>query len=358
MVITMRTNQDIAEKALLHARKYILAGSTHPDNNDCDLNMRRQLYSAVQAIRSECVRDINIISADKGREALKLFKKSIELCKKFSIGNCFEFSLMALEYVLHSSPDTYAEVYKIKGGDHIFLVIGRSRDSDPADPSTWGADAIICDPWSNKIYAASRYLSELKAYFFKQVADDRQLFDNFIEDFNSTHHRLAPHPYMNTDYIKQHMPSEDIQAILARYKEKNERFLKGLCQLMTELDKISARLVLLYGKDDQKYVIIQQKLNLARGLVESLRHTIEQEDASTAIYGEVEQHLEQALRCKLKFFSTSLQLSAEEKSTLNRHRNTCWGFFFAPKTARDAHQSIHKANQIMNGLCKDAPFRG
>ena len=146
------------------------------------------------------------------------------------------------------------------------------------------------------------------------------------------------------------MPGEDIQAILARYKEKNERFLKGLCQLMTELDKISARLVLLYGKADQKYLIIQQKLNLARGLVESLRHTIEQEDASTAIYGEVEQHLEQALRSKLKIYRTSIQLSAEENSTLNRHRNTFWGFFSTPKTASYARQSIHEANKIVNSL--------
>ena len=58
----MSINKDMAQKALLHARKYILLGSTHPSNNDCDDQMRSQLYLAVQAIRNECMSQINTLN--------------------------------------------------------------------------------------------------------------------------------------------------------------------------------------------------------------------------------------------------------------------------------------------------------
>lgn len=37
-------------------------------------------------------------------------------------------------------------------GNHTFIVLGRDEKSDPNDYTTWGNDAIICDPWAEKQY--------------------------------------------------------------------------------------------------------------------------------------------------------------------------------------------------------------
>lgn len=43
-----------------------------------------------------------------------------------------------------------AERFELSNASHQFVVIGRKKGSDPKDPSTWGPDAMICDPWIAK----------------------------------------------------------------------------------------------------------------------------------------------------------------------------------------------------------------
>jgi hypothetical protein len=39
--------------------------------------------------------------------------------------------------------------------DHNYVVIGRIAGSNDSDVSTWGKNAVVCDPWSNKAYPAA-----------------------------------------------------------------------------------------------------------------------------------------------------------------------------------------------------------
>jgi hypothetical protein len=55
------------------------------------------------------------------------------------------------------------DIYRILGGDHCFLVIGRDLNSDPSDPETWGPHTMICDPWSKKSFPVSE-LYKLQNY--------------------------------------------------------------------------------------------------------------------------------------------------------------------------------------------------
>lgn len=52
------------------------------------------------------------------------------------------------------------EAEKVVLSDHCMVVVGRKADSDPDDISTWGENAVICDPWARKIYAASTFAEE------------------------------------------------------------------------------------------------------------------------------------------------------------------------------------------------------
>ena len=45
--------------------------------------------------------------------------------------------------------------------DHAFVVIDRKVGSDVKDISTWGDTAVVCDPWDEKVYAASEIPSKM-----------------------------------------------------------------------------------------------------------------------------------------------------------------------------------------------------
>ena len=46
--------------------------------------------------------------------------------------------------------------------DHQFVVIDRLKDSKLECIETWGADAVICDPWSGKFYGCDAFFNQQK----------------------------------------------------------------------------------------------------------------------------------------------------------------------------------------------------
>src|SRR5579872_4078194 len=123
------------------------------------------------------------------------FEETIEMTSKFSLGNCHELACQALDYILNHVPEVEAELYEIKKGDHIFLVLNRKRPSDPGDPGEWGESAVICDPWANKVYKATEYHTELKNFYRDMLGNNR------TEPLNRFH-KLAPFTCYNTKYFR------------------------------------------------------------------------------------------------------------------------------------------------------------
>lgn len=82
-----------------------------------------------------------------------------ELALKNHCGNCAEKSAVALTWLksVRVRPLDFMELGANNGIDHSFVVMGRVRNSVASQPSTWGADAVVCDPWHNQgeVYAAS-----------------------------------------------------------------------------------------------------------------------------------------------------------------------------------------------------------
>ena len=71
-------------------------------------------------------------------------------------GDCFYQTSCAYVYLLeHSVPAV--EYYKMEDASHHFIVIGRSPESDPKNPKSWGEDAVICDPWASCCFPASDF---------------------------------------------------------------------------------------------------------------------------------------------------------------------------------------------------------
>ncbi len=69
-------------------------------------------------------------------------------------GNCDEQASLAFVFLRDrgNRPLDFMTV-----GDHAFVVLGRETGSDHTDYATWGPEAVVCDPWHEKVYAANNF---------------------------------------------------------------------------------------------------------------------------------------------------------------------------------------------------------
>ncbi len=314
----------IARAANKYARIQIREGSTQLQNNAYDLNKRLALKIAVEDIREASEEDRGFfLSIDF---TLRCFEQLIANCKKLSIGNCYELALMALHYMIKEHPDMNAEVYRIEGGDHVFLVIGRERDSDPNRPETWGDGAYICDPWSDNVYPAIEYLTKTKN--FHQLLSSDGSYTNHIEDFKPSKHKLFPIENLNTSYILGTITQSNT-ILLDVFSTLNESYLDLYDNLAVNLDKIAIRLKDKYGEDDPKYKIIKEKILMIRKITDELRENfnvhvqrIEGANSSNAYqsHKDLNDNLKQLTNTKLMKLRKSRTLSAKESVDLNVYR--------------------------------------
>lgn len=95
---------------------------------------------------------------------LNLFRKSsslgtldiaADLLLKLEGGYCRELSHLAKSEIESKFKNIKVEVVSLDY--HCLLVIGRKENSDPNDIETWGANAVMCDPWARKVYPASKF---------------------------------------------------------------------------------------------------------------------------------------------------------------------------------------------------------
>lgn len=151
---------------------------------------------------------------------------------KFSVGNCREMSGAAFAYLIQRNPfETKVDIYCIRSGDHEFLVLGRDKNSNPKDPSTWGPDAVICDPLLEKVYPAFKIYQELLD--FKRVDAS---FNPVLEPFNPQYQELCLVTSnlitaQDLRYLAENSPNNNVHISL--WKEDDEE----LQQLQTKLDR-------------------------------------------------------------------------------------------------------------------------
>ena len=69
-------------------------------------------------------------------------------------GNCQELASIAL-MELRQQGLSPVDLWRFTNRDHVFVMIGRAKAMNATDPLLWGGDAVICDPWMGKAYAAS-----------------------------------------------------------------------------------------------------------------------------------------------------------------------------------------------------------
>jgi len=92
--------------------------------------------------------------------------KVVGKVEKAGIGNCGEVAAVALAYLKAKGVTETLDYVNVLDGQsmnavvpHVIAVIGRGGDAqqDIGLPSTWSADAVICDPWDRVVYPAKDY---------------------------------------------------------------------------------------------------------------------------------------------------------------------------------------------------------
>lgn len=174
-MLTIKEVLSHAQEACDHARKQIYKGTTHiagvanaPDeyrgSKDVDeaLALREGIIATRELVELETD---NKNPLEKNAPYLAGFETAIEISSKYSLGNCIEYAYHAMDYILNHNVDINAEIFKIMRGDHFFLVLNRDPGSNRNNPETWGENAVICDPWQNKVYPAKDFQQQLKGYF-------------------------------------------------------------------------------------------------------------------------------------------------------------------------------------------------
>lgn len=345
MPVTLSILQ-IASMTLEYIRNLNIEGVTQIRTNSFPLQMQEYLQRELHDLRMEA-KSISFFDLELDK-ALISFEKTVALSNQKRVGNCYELAFLALDYMAIKFPLINAEVYRIVNGDHVFLVIGRNPDSDPSDPLQWGDNAYFCDPWSDKVYPAKDYLIQLQN--FKRKDDV-----NMVEPFNPEVHALEPLGDCNSAYIIQGHADAHLKEIENLYIEMNNDILQAVLDLITDFEKIAARLEIQYGTEDDKYLLIQSRIESFRFIAQDLRNNTRFEDFNLQ-YRELRTMLEAKLKNNFSDYHNSKDFSDAQIDILNEHRSkNLWGaicrFFEVPtKTTMESLEALQKTHDKITAI--------
>lgn len=321
-VITLEESLRIAREAKEYARTKIKKGSTQLENNQLPETYYHFLLRGVSDMRDAKTDDIsNSYSLDplEPNAIVIRYEHSIASSTKYSLGNCEELAFQALDYILDQVPITInAEVYLIRGGDHVMLVINRSKDSDPKNPTTWGDNAVICDPWSDMVFKASDYLTKVKN-FCRHYGDTK--IENHVHNFNPKRHQLVPISCFNSTYLSQHRTVNRLKTNFTRninnIIDTTNNFKKSL---KTEVERLRQR----YGDHDSRIIIIESKMNLIDQAIQSIREEADHilEVTRTNNYRYVKTSLMESLNILTKKATLAMQFEQHDVNVLIEHQGT------------------------------------
>jgi hypothetical protein len=350
------SNEHAARNAKNYARSFILEGSTQLINNSYDIDKKKSLYKAIIDLRKHFqIHPISWLEFDK---AIFNFYHVIERSKKFSIGNCYEMALLALDYVAHQTPSVNAEVYQILGGDHVVLVVGRKKESDRGKPETWGDETYICDPWSDSAYPASEYLSKTKNFYRSYRDNETGNYTNNIQDFNPAFHTLSPRVPENTDYIRKYNSIAHLAKIHHLFQKKQGIIISATENVERALAKIRDGLNQ-YGSNKEKYHIINNKIINLQGLLAQLKTDFNQLLDPVKNYNEIRSNLDRKLRNSIKAYSKATLITRIESRKLAKRvgiwENFCYRFFnISPAVVTHINKALKESQEQLKTVMKEA----
>lgn len=275
--ISLEDSLHYGKEANKYARNQIIKGNTQLENNDLPETRYDSLYRGVGGLDSGLgIRDLYVPDGlfldllEMNNMIVARYESIIEITSKYSLGNCAELSLQALDYILHNvDVNINAEVYKIAYGDHSILVLNRDQNSDTANPLKWGENAVIADPWADKVFKASDYLLQLKNFYSKEKK-------NYIEDLDPLKHYLVQEYGFNTDFLRPRIPKKNIKNLKITFLNEVAQLIKILEDYRKILKTDANRIRIKYGDNDERILILSKKVNTIKKSISKIKEISDQ----------------------------------------------------------------------------------
>lgn len=137
-------------------------------------------YPSVISFKKQLSKNNNSKPIDLAYSLISMANEDKEILRA---GNC---GIMADTAVIIGNRRCRIECIFIRGGDHGACVIGRDPNSSKDDYTTWGENAVICDPWSPACYAATEIPSQL--FNYKRTSEDGR--HPVVERYDSLKHHV------------------------------------------------------------------------------------------------------------------------------------------------------------------------
>ena len=153
----------------------------YPQNWDCLPNKLALKISEKPAIKAnkrwlndeqvkylEMVDDLKTNAKIEGEFNYGSYYKALgPFVRKHSTGNCGEYCSVACNLMIKRGTDSQ-RIRLVSGwlegedNNHICLAVDVASDADPSDPSSYGPDCVICDPWLDLVATPAEYFACLR----------------------------------------------------------------------------------------------------------------------------------------------------------------------------------------------------
>ena len=352
------SNEEIGLQANAYALAFIDTCSTSVSFNQHNLATQFEIQSQIAAMRKE----VSAASQSSPQISLSLdksiddFYASTYFSKQQRSGNCSEYSDLALEYIAEHHPTSHAEVFHIEGGDHVFLVLGRDKNSNPSNPDTWGSNAAFCDPWANKVYPASDYQKNLQNFISGRDMDPAtKRIQHSYESLDPDKNKLSLYKARQFQPGDLNQSPERRANVIAFFQHKAAAAEQALTTFESDLKATAQQLENRYGANDKKLKAVQEKIKSVQTEMNSLRHDVSQKTLTEQDYFKVKSQLENRLQRSM----AKTQFTPGEQKTLNPHRSETREFFRpiwgGAKTQNEIKKAAEKVQKTMAEA--DASFR-
>ncbi|HHF0526988.1 TPA: hypothetical protein ACTUT5_003839 [Legionella anisa] len=324
-LFSLEQTRDYAEKAKTYARGKISGGSTHLENNTLPPAEFERLNNFMEEVRHHKDQGVKkrLASSTLEDKHWVRFETTVEVSSESHFGSCHELAFQALDYILKANSEINAEIFSIQraasdidSGDHEFLVLNRKQPSDPKRPETWGDDAVICDPWANKVYAAKEYRSQLEAYKY-----DEPNKKNRTVRFNSEQHIIDVEFYFTSNYLPR---VNTVESLKSNFSSQAQSVISMLESVRFRLEAEKERLK---GKPKKADIIsgkIQQITQKIGELNQRISDSMEKKylgASPKANYDAAKSELTRSLHAIREIAQNVKQFSPEEQAILFKPSN-------------------------------------
>jgi hypothetical protein len=95
------------------------------------------------------------------------------LADEFDCANCVGMSALAYVYLrdVEQIEQVNVGARRVGKAGHVFLIVGGGATLRPSLSGTWGADAVVCDPWDRQAYPGHEFPWRIKETLSRVVVE-------------------------------------------------------------------------------------------------------------------------------------------------------------------------------------------